>query len=330
MKNALAAVAVLAAGLIALPAAAETTLRITLQLPIKSHLGVNLEAFEKEVEATSNGEIQVEIYPAAQLYKDSEVPQAVSSGAIEMGVASITRFAGTIPAVDIFYVPFMFTSEDMVRKAVAHDSPIRSALDDAILETGARVLWWQAYGGAIMLSKDGPLKTPADIRNKKVRVFGKTLGEFVTATGGVPVLTSGSEQYIAYQRGTVDAGMTGVSGVKSRKLWQVMDTITVTNHADVEFLVLINEDFWQGLPADQQEIITRAARKVEADLRDKMSKIEADAFEAAKAEGMGVYVPTEAEMAAWREASAPVIEQYRAAAGELGAKLMMEAEKLRQ
>ena len=330
MKNALAAVAVLAAGLIALPAAAETTLRITLQLPIKSHLGVNLEAFEKEVEATSNGEIQVEIYPAAQLYKDSEVPQAVSSGAIEMGVASITRFAGTIPAVDIFYVPFMFTSEDMVRKAVAHDSPIRSALDDAILETGARVLWWQAYGGAIMLSKDGPLKTPADIRNKKVRVFGKTLGEFVTATGGVPVLTSGSEQYIAYQRGTVDAGMTGVSGVKSRKLWQVMDTITVTNHADVEFLVLINEDFWQGLPADQQEIITTAARKVEADLRDKMSKIEADAFEAAKAEGMGVYVPTEAEMAAWREASAPVIEQYRAAAGELGAKLMMEAEKLRQ
>ena len=330
MKNALAAAAVLAAGLIALPAAAETTLRITLQLPIKSHLGVNLEAFEKEVEATSNGEIQVEIYPAAQLYKDSEVPQAVSSGAIEMGVASITRFAGTIPAVDIFYVPFMFTSEDMVRKAVAHDSPIRSALDDAILETGARVLWWQAYGGAIMLSKDGPLKTPADIRNKKVRVFGKTLGEFVTATGGVPVLTSGSEQYIAYQRGTVDAGMTGVSGVKSRKLWQVMDTITVTNHADVEFLVLINEDFWQGLPADQQEIITMAARKVEADLRDKMSKIEADAFEAAKAEGMGVYVPTEAEMAAWREASAPVIEQYRAAAGELGAKLMMEAEKLRQ
>jgi C4-dicarboxylate-binding protein DctP len=330
MKNALAAVAVLAAGLIALPAAAETTLRITLQLPIKSHLGVNLEAFEKEVEATSNGEIQVEIYPAAQLYKDSEVPQAVSSGAIEMGVASITRFAGTIPAVDIFYVPFMFTSEDMVRKAVAHDSPIRSALDDAILETGARVLWWQAYGGAIMLSKDGPLKTPADIKNKKVRVFGKTLGEFVTATGGVPVLTSGSEQYIAYQRGTVDAGMTGVSGVKSRKLWQVMDTITVTNHADVEFLVLINEDFWQGLPADQQEIITMAARKVEADLRDKMSKIEADAFEAAKAEGMGVYVPTEAEMAAWREASAPVIEQYKAAAGELGAKLMMEAEKLRQ
>ncbi len=330
MKNILVAAAFVAAGLAALPAAAETTLRITLQLPIKSHLGQNLEAFEQEVEAASNGELQVEIYPAAQLYKDSEVPQAVGSGAIEMGVASITQFAGTIPAVDIFYVPFMFTSEEMVRKAVAHDSPIRSALDEAILGTGTRVLWWQAYGGAIMLSKDSPLKTPADIKNKKVRVFGKTLGEFVSATGGVPVMTSGSEQYIAYQRGTVDAGMTGVSGVQSRKLWQVMDHITVTNHADVEFLVLINEDFWQGLSPAHREILTAAARKVEDDLRNTMAKIESDAFDAAKAEGMGIYVPTDAEMAAWREASAPVIEQYKQAAGDLGAKLVMEAEKLRK
>lgn len=330
MKKTLAATAVLAAGLAALPAAAETTLRITLQLPIKSHLGQNLEAFEKEVEAQSNGDLQIEIYPAAQLYKDSEVPQAVGSGAIEMGVASITQFAGTIPAVDIFYVPFMFTSEEMVRKAVAHDSPIRSALDEAILDTGTRVLWWQAYGGAIMLSKDAPLKSPADIKNKKVRVFGKTLGEFVTATGGVPVMTSGSEQYVAYQRGTVDAGMTGVSGVQSRKLWQVMDHITVTNHADVEFLVLINEQVWQGLTDPQREILTSAARKVEAELRDTMSKIEADAFAAAEAEGMGIYTPTDEELAAWREASAPVIEQYKAAAGTLGEKLVMEAEKLQQ
>ncbi len=329
MKKALAAAAVLAAGLVALPASAETTLRITLQLPIKSHLGQNLEAFEKEVEAKSNGDLQVEIYPSAQLYKDSEVPQAVGSGAIEMGVASITRFAGTIPAVDIFYVPFMFNSEEMVRKAVAPDSPIRSALDAEILKTGTRVLWWQAYGGAIMLSKGGPLKTPEDVKGKKVRVFGKTLGEFVTATGGVPVLTSGSEQYVAYQRGTVDAGMTGVSGVKSRKLWQVMDTITVTNHADVEFLVLINEDVWKGLTDGQRDIVTTAARKVEAELRDTMAKIESDAYEAAKAEGMGIYTPTTAEIDAWRAASAPVIEQYKAAAGDLGAKLVTEAEKLR-
>ena len=106
--------------------AAETTLRISLQLPLKSHLGQNLVLFKDEVEARSDGEIAVEIYDSAQLYKDKEVPQAVGSGAIEMGVASLTRYVGDIPAVDIFYQPFLFNSEDKVRKATDKDSPVKS------------------------------------------------------------------------------------------------------------------------------------------------------------------------------------------------------------
>lgn len=68
--------------------AADVTLRISLQLPLKSHLGQNLAMFESEVEEKSGGAIDVEIYDSAQLYKDKEVPAAVGSGSIEMGVAS--------------------------------------------------------------------------------------------------------------------------------------------------------------------------------------------------------------------------------------------------
>ena len=70
--------------------AADVTMRISLQLPMKSHLGQNLQLFKKEVEAKSNGSIEVQIYDSAQLYKDKEVPAAVGSGAIEAGVASPT------------------------------------------------------------------------------------------------------------------------------------------------------------------------------------------------------------------------------------------------
>ena len=117
-----------------LPADAKTTLRITLQLPLKSHLGQNLLMFKEEVEKNSNGEIVVEIYDSAQLYKDKQVPQAVGSGAIEMGTSSLTRYVGDIPAVDIFYQPFMFNSDDMIRKATAKGSAVRGPLDEAILE----------------------------------------------------------------------------------------------------------------------------------------------------------------------------------------------------
>ncbi|MBW1636031.1 MAG: TRAP transporter substrate-binding protein DctP [Deltaproteobacteria bacterium] len=306
---------------------AEKTLRISLQLPIKHHLGQNLLNFQKEVEKESNGSLKIEIYPSAQLYKDKEVPQAVASGSIEMGVASLTRFAGTIPAVDIFYVPFMFDSPEKVVKATAPGSTIRKALDEAILGTGTRVLWWQAYGSAILLTKKDIIKTPADMKGKKVRVFGKTLGDTVKAVGGAPTMMSGSKQFLAYQRGTVDAGMTGITAVKSRKLFEVMDYMTLTYNADIEFIVIISEKVWQGLSDKERSIISKAGLRVEKELREKMGKIEQETL-AWSRDKIKVVDLTDAERNEWREATKSVVNSYMERAGELGKKLVAEANKL--
>src|SRR5210317_390160 len=284
-------------GLSANSFAADVTMRISIQLPMKSHLGQNLLLFKNDVEKKSNGEIEVQIYDSAQLYKDKEVPAAVGSGSIEAGVASLTRYVGDIPAVDLFYQPFLLNSEEKVRKAVAKGSSSRGPIDKAIEGTGSTVLWWQAYGGAIMLSKGKAIKNPSDMKGKKVRVFGKTLGAFVQASGGAPTLISGSEQYLAYQRGTVDVGMTGVSGVKSRKLWEVMDTITVTNHADIEFVVVVNTDWWNSLSAEIQGQIREAANAAQENVRDRMASIEAEAYAAAKENGMTIVELSDEELA---------------------------------
>ncbi len=309
-------------------ATAQEKMRVTLQLPLTSHLGENLQLFEREVEARTGGAIDVEIYDSATLYADKEVPQAVGSGAIEAGVASLTRYVGDVPAVDVFYMPFLLNTEEKVRGAVAEGSPVREALEEAVAETGGEILYWQAYGGAVLLSNGGPIRTPADLEGKKVRVFGKTLGDFVEAAGGAPTLISGSEQYLAYQRGTVDVGMTGVSGVKSRKLWEVMDTITVTNHADIEFVVVVNSDWWSGLDDETRGHIEAAASVAQEDVRDRMSAIEAEAYDAARENGMTVVELTEDELAAWRDVSQPVFDAYRENAGDLGARVLEAAEGL--
>jgi len=309
-------------------AKAEKVLRLTLQLPAKHHLGINVQSFADEVNEKSKGELKVEIYPSAQLYKDKEVPQAVASGAIEMGVAALTRFVGTIPAVDLFYVPFLFSSEEAIKKAVAKDSPVRGPIDAAIAKTGARVLWWQAYGGAVFLSNDLELRTPADLKGKKVRVFSKTLGALVEAAGGAPTSISGSEQFLAYQRGTVDVGITGVTAVEERKLYQVMNTLTATsNMVDVEFVVLINDKVWNELTPEQQTIVSTAASRVEKELRDEMSKLEADAFTFVQ-DKMKVIKLGDAEMAEWQKLAEPVVQDYIKNAGELGQQLVDEARKM--
>jgi C4-dicarboxylate-binding protein DctP len=315
-------IATLALSFLGTATVAQEKMRISLQLPLTSHLGENLTLFEKEVEERTNGTVDVEIYDSATLYKDKEVPAAVGSGAIEAGGASLTRYVGDAPVVDVFYMPFLFNTEDKVRAAVAEGSTVREILESEIAKTGGQVLYWQAYGGAILLSQGGPIRTPEDMKGKKARVFGKTLGDFVTAAGGAPTLISGSEQYLAYQRGTVDVGMTGVSGVKSRKLWEVMDTITVTNHADIEFVVVVNSEWWDSLDVETQGHISAAAKIAQDDVRDRVTQIEADAYAAAKENGMTIVELSDEELAAWQAVSQPVIDGYLKATGDTGKRIL--------
>ena len=310
-------------------AAAETKIRITTQLPSKNVIPKNLYRFAELVEQESGGDIKVEVFDSAQLYKDKEVPKAVSSGAIEMGSAALTRFVGTTPVVDLFFTPFVFKDFGAVVQATQPGNPIRETIEAEVLKTGARILWWQPFGMAVMLSKGEPIDTPEKMKGKKVRVFGKAPGEFVEALGGVPTLLSGSEQFLAYQRGTVDAGMTGVTAVKSRKLNEVMDYMTLTNHAVPEFVVVVNEKFWQGLTDKQRNLLQKVARQVETEMNNDYAKTEADVIDWIKSDTkMKVVDLDDAQRMAFQKASASVVDDFIKSAGPQGAQLVEEARKL--
>ena len=325
----LAVLAGLAAGLVHDSARAETKLRITTQLPLTTPLGQNLVRFKEIVEAQSNRALVVEIYPAAQLFTDKEVPGAVASGQIEMGSSSLARFAGTIPAVDIFNVPFLLNTPDLVRAATEPESSVRGPLDAAMTAKGARPLWWQPYGLSILMTRDAVVRRPQDLKGLKIRTFGKALEQFVNHVGGAATNIGGSRQYLAYERGTVDGGMTGMQSVSERKLYQVMNHLTVTNHSNIEFIVLINERVWQQLEPALQAIVGRAARTVEIEMRDSLAAIEAEAYAVAKANGITVHRLSAADVAAWEDATRELRKVYREAAGPLGEQLLAAAEELR-
>ena len=321
-KHALMGLSALAVAAVAGVASADT-IRVTLQLPETHPLGVNLNAWKACVEEKSD--LQVLIFPSAQLYKDKQVPEAVGSGAIEMGTASLTRFAGQVPAVDAVYVPFLLDSEEKVRKATAPGSEMRKILDAAVLkESNARILSWQAFGRTVYLSKD-PIRVPADIKDKKVRTFGKLLGWTVEALGGAPTLMSGSKQFLAYQQGAVDAGITGLTGAKARKLYEVMPNMTLTFDSDIEFVAVMNEDFYQSLSDDKKAVVNECGQKVEAELRDSVLQIEAEALEYLRGK-MNVIELTEEERALWREATTGVVDRFIENGGETAAAVIKAAQ----
>lgn len=300
-------------------AQAETTIRVTLQLPKSHSLGQNWLDFATLVEDRSGGELKIQLFDSAQLFKDKEVPEAVGSGAVEAGTAFLGRFTGSVPAVDVVAIPFIFEDEAHLRAAVASGSELRTGLDAAILkETNAKVLWWQAFGRNIYLSNDTAIRVPADMANQKVRTYGKVHGWTVEALGGAPTLMSGSKQFLAYQQGAVDVGMTGASAVRSRKLYEVMDHVTLSYDSAIEFVAVMNNDFFEGLSAEHQQIILESAAIVETQLRDAIYIQEAEAV-AEVSNKMTVVELSEAERAEWVAATAGVIDRFVAETSDAGA-----------
>ncbi len=106
-----------------------------------------------------------------------------------------------------------------------------------------------------------------------------------------------------------------------------MEYVTLTNHADIEFVVLINENVWQGLSAEHQTIINRAAKRVEIELRDKMDQLEKEALEFAES-NMTVVPISDDELASWKKATSSVVDTYIKNAGPLGKQLVEAARDL--
>jgi C4-dicarboxylate-binding protein DctP len=310
--------------------AQQVKLRLTSQLPSTHHIGKGLVQFRDEVERRSGKTLAIEIFDNSRLYKDNQVVGAVSSGAIEMGLLPADQLVEKVPAIAILQQPFLFNFYALVKAAADPERGMRPLIDKAILDAiGSRVLMWLPFGSTVLLSKQRPTLSPSDISEQKVRVLGKTHGAFIEQCGGVSAIIPAGDQLAAVQEGRADMLMTGVTGVAARHLWKVTDTITRTEHATFEMLVIIKESVWQSLSDSQKAIMGEAARKVDRELHDEIAEIEDTDYRFSREKGMKIYGLTPDQVVEWRACSAPVLEDFMTSAGAMGEQLMDAYGKLR-
>jgi C4-dicarboxylate-binding protein DctP len=321
-----------AAALAAERAAAQTTtLRVSLQIPATNPImGRGVVLFKEQVEKETQGALRIEIFDSGKLYNDQQVVGAVQSGAIEMGSAVISQISKRLPAADIMEQPFLFNFEALTRAALAPDSELRQLIDKAVLDTiGVHVLWWQNAGTQVLLSKGEDMTEPARLKEKRVRVFSDTMASFVRHCGGAPQVLSITKVHDGMKQGTTDVAMIATVAVETRELWKVADTITRTDHTGTEFLVIVNAKTWAGLSDRHKEIMTRAARASEREIRDNTARLEQLAYGFVRSKGMKVHDLSPDQVAEWRACSAEVLDAYMSRGGELEHKLLTAYGRLR-
>jgi C4-dicarboxylate-binding protein DctP len=310
--------------------AEEILLRISLQDSLDNPLNQGLIEFKNGVEARTKGQVTVSIFDKSQFYNDYQVPNAVGSGAIEMGLAPLGQYETDVPTAGVFLQPFLFNFDEIISAAAKPGSEIRIIIDNEILiNTGARVLWWQRYGSPVLLSQSKPLRTPDALAAHDIRTYDALTAEIIKLCGGKPHVIADSKQAEAFDRNLVDANLTTISSVKEQELWRKTRFITRIRLSEILYAVIINEQVWQSLTERQRQIVTDEALKAEMTTWSRFAKIEADSYAYAAEKGMKIEDLTSDDVVAWRVCSSSILESYMAKAGEMGRQLMTAYARLR-
>ena len=312
-------------------AGAETmTFRLAMRSSITSPNGQNLVVYKNAVESATRGAISIDIRDKGQLYDDTQVPEAVRSGELEMAIIQVGLYAKQIPEVEIFQQPFLFDSDALIAAAIRPDSEIRKVIDGRILEKmGARVLYWQNYGPTLLMSKSEPMVHPDAMQRRSIRAFDSVSAEFVSLCGGQPQVVPYAKMLEAMQGGQVDAVMTGVFGVKQVELWREARHISRLNQSAIMLAVVINEGLWQKLAPRHREIMQAAALDAEIAYAGHYALAESDAYRFSAEKGMTIHEMSPEQLGEWRLCSSDLVERFVERLGDTAGTLMSAYGRLR-
>ena len=278
--------------------------------------GKGAEQFKKLAEERTKGRVKVEVYPNSSLFKDGEEMEALQLGSVQMLAPSVSKF-GPLGAreFEIFDIPYIFDSYDDLHKVT--QGPVGQALFKKLESKGITGLaYWD--NGFKEISANKPLRKPEDAKGLKFRIqSSKVLGDQIKAFGGLPQVMAFSEVYQALQTGVVDGQENTPSNFYTQKMHEVQKYLTLTDHGVIEYAVIVNKKFWDGLPADVRTTLDGAMKDATKYANDIAKKENDDALAAVKASGKTEIITlTPAEKEAWKKAALVVHKENESRVGK--------------
>jgi C4-dicarboxylate-binding protein DctP len=268
--------------------------------------GKGAEKFKQLAEARSKGRVRIEVYPNSTLYKDGEEVDALQLGSVQMLAPSVAKF-GPLGAreFEVFDLPYIFDSFAELHRVT--EGVTGKRLFQKLESKGiVGLAYWD--NGFKEFSANKPLKLPGDVKGLKMRIqSSKVLDAEIRALGGIPQVMAFSEVYQALQTGVVDGTENPASNFYTQKMNEVQKHLTMTDHGVIEYAVIANKKFWDGLPADIRAILEGAMKDATA-YANNIAKEENDkALAAVRATGKTeILTLTPEAKAAWKKALLPV------------------------
>lgn len=287
--------------------------------------GIAASLLEQRVNDEMNGSACMEVFPNSTLYTDEKALEALLQGDIQLAAPSLSLFEKFTKQFRIFDLPFMFKNIAAVDAFQA--SAEGQAMKDSMQKRGLQGLqFW--HNGMKQMSASKPLILPTDAEGLKFRVQpSDVLVAQMEAIGGSPQKMAFAEVYGALQQGVVDGQENTWSNIFGRKFFEVQDGVTETNHGIIDYLVVANVDWLDGLDAGVRDQFLTILEEVTTTRNAESTKVNEDAKQSIIAAG-GVVRSLDADQrTAWVEAMKPVWTQFE---GDVGAENIAAAQKINE
>lgn len=275
MKRSLSkAVAVLCAMLWAGTALASLNIKLAHGGSLEHQYHIGAVEFKRLVEEASNGEIQVTIFPQGQLGGERELAESVRLGMVEIGeVAAGGGMSGFVPEMQLFGIPFIFTSREKVYGAL--DGAVGAELNKYMLEKGFVNLAFCEVGFRNITNNVRQIKRPDDMKGLKIRVQeAKIWIEFMKTLGAVATPIPFGETYTALQQKVTDGEENPIATIYSMKFYEVQKFVSMTGHTYEPALMIANKAWFEGLEPKYQEILKKAGLETAVIQRQKLAELE--------------------------------------------------------
>lgn len=264
--------------------------------------------FAAAVTERTEGRVKVEITFAGGLGAGNEVLTLAGRGAIDMASVVPGYYADQLLYWRAYQIPFVFESPRQAMEISAAAYKDLPYFQEELSKFGVKFLFHQPLGDYYLTGPDENCDNVAALAGKKIRSFGADIPKAHEAIGAVPVSVGVGEVYEALQSGSLDYSFLNRGNILSNRLYEpgpysCGPIMAITGH-----LIVINEDVWNDISADDQAIILEEATKAGEAYINNIEAAE-DAAGAAIIEAGGTIKPFPAEELAKWKATAPDLLQ---------------------
>lgn len=208
----------------------------------------------EELDKRTNGQVKMDVVSLPELgLTGFELVRVTRSGLVDIADVILAYVAGDVPAVEGVDLPGLFPDLDTSVKAHIAFMPAIKKHEDKL---GGVVLGGYLWPGQYIFSRK-PVRSPADLKGLKVRVYGTAQTEFANALGMEPVSIAFAETYTALERGTVDAAFTGTYPGFALKFYEVTKFLVDVNHGPVAGALVVSKRTWDKLTPELRALLTR-------------------------------------------------------------------------